>query len=177
MLTPNKGDPLSALVEARLGLFSRDVLLEVRRLVLTALVTWILYSLLMRGSKDGCADASLDSTDASVVSIGWACPQWTLAPSPFVGLAVACLMLWALGRIARGAYTEQQASVLLHRAGRWVIAIPAVSLLIAQVWFWALPMPGETDVVFFPFPFGTVDVFPDPDTLYFAPHNGPYDGP
>lgn len=151
MLTPARGDVVTQIVEAsQQARYGAATVRAVRRLLIAALVSWILYSLLLTGSRGACTGGPESGDEL--------CAAWSLRPSPFVGLGIALLVIWAVGRIARTPGTEADAVRLLERTGGIVIVVAACSALIATVWFWSLPGPGTTDTVYFPFPFAVVTV-------------------
>ncbi|WP_309069369.1 hypothetical protein [Microbacterium sp.] len=144
---------MSTATEALQMPLRRDAFRQVHRLLRTALCWWVLYSLFTVSSRGRCY-----APEGELSATGETCETWTLGPSPFVGLAIAGLVIWTVGWIARGTQNDAQADRLLESARGRVVVMALGSLLIAQIWFWAMPAPGATDTVFFPFPFGAVTI-------------------
>ncbi|MEV8212861.1 hypothetical protein [Leifsonia sp. NPDC077715] len=142
---------------ARPALVDRPILRRARALVLWALGAAIVYSALV-ASKGSCPggfamdggflDANGDPTDVQPQ-----CIQLMLQPSPVVYLAIALTVVIALGRAAR-AVDVDAALRTLNRAVIIVVAIAVVSMVVAILWFQAIPSPAERGTILFPFPFG-----------------------
>lgn len=132
------------------------LLRRARALVLWAIASAILYSTLAasRGScpggfsSDGYVDAHGDPTTTAPQ-----CVQLVLQPGPLVYIAIALTVVVALS-VAAGAADLRVALRTLNRGVIVVVAIAVLSMVVATVWFFALPMPGPDDGVFLPFPFG-----------------------
>jgi len=125
--------------------------------VLWALGAAIVYSTLL-ASKGSCPggfamDGGYLDANGDPTSVQPQCIQLTLQPSPVVYLAIALTVVIALGRAAR-AVDVGAAVRTLNRAGIVAVGITVVSMVIAFLWFQAIPTPAEHGSILFPFPFG-----------------------
>lgn len=143
------------------------IVARIRRLVITALVALFLYWTFTVASRGYCAggvDASGNVTDqyGNPTDIVPQCYQMVLSPSPFVAIAIALIVILAMGRVLRRAGTVDAAVRILDRAAAIVVAVAVVSLVIAQVWFALIPMTDwgadGSFAVIYPFPFGSGSV-------------------
>jgi hypothetical protein len=138
------------------------ILVRLRRLLLCVIVAGLVYSVLTNASAGRCADtgtadSSIDEGAAGVVT---SCVTLTLRPSPFVYIALAVIVLVALGRVLRTATTVPRALAIVDRAAVVAVVVAGASWLIAVVWFLLLPVEtwDGTGSFWFPFPFGAVEL-------------------
>ncbi|MFF2272170.1 hypothetical protein ACFVTX_07840 [Agromyces sp. NPDC058136] len=127
------------------------LLLRVRGLMLSGAFAAVVYGMLTNSSRSACP------TQTGSVSTAQ-CVTYTLSPSWVVVAAMAIALLVGLGAASRRA-DARAAMRALDRTGTVIIAIALTSLVIAQVWFWALPVQQVLDHgggLWFPFPFGAV---------------------
>ena len=141
----------------RPGLADRPILHRARALVLWALGAAILYASLV-ASKGSCPggfamDGGFLDADGDPTNVQPQCIQLTLQPSPVVYLAIALTVVLALGRAARSVDVES-ALRTLNRASVVAVGIAVVSMIVAILWFQAMPTPAEHGTILFPFPFG-----------------------
>ncbi|MGQ2914281.1 hypothetical protein [Microbacterium aurantiacum] len=145
------------------------VIAQIRTLLWTAFLASILSSVLTVASKAGCSpgrDASGRMVDGNgtATDLEPVCTQMTLAPSPLVFLFFIGAVLWAIRRVLRRSPNDVDAIRTLRRTARTIVIVAAVAVVVAQVWFWVLPLygiDGQRTYVF-PFPFGSVDVVTTP---------------
>jgi hypothetical protein len=135
----------------------RPILRRARALVLWALGASLLYATLA-ASTASCpggftADGGFLDANGDPTSVQPQCVQLTLQPGPAVYVAIALTVVIALGRAAR-AVDVQTALRTLDRASILVVAIAVVSMIVAVLWFQAIPVPPDGGTVLFPFPFG-----------------------
>ncbi|WP_313540202.1 hypothetical protein [Leifsonia aquatica] len=139
------------------------ILVRLRRLLLCVIVAGLVYSVLTNASSGHCADAgTVDSPgdDEGAASVVTSCVTLTLRPSPFVYIALAVIVLVALGRVLRTATTVPRALAIVDRAAVVAVVVAGASWLIAVVWFLLLPVEtwDGTGSFWFPFPFGAVEL-------------------
>ncbi|WP_193509645.1 hypothetical protein [Cryobacterium sp. BB736] len=148
-----------------------DLLALVRRLIVAAMIAAVVYSALMSGSKGGCpgivpVSGGRTGSFESTVDVVRSCVNLSLRPSPLVYIALALIVVWAIGAVLRKAHDEQEATRILERAVVIVNVVALGSVLISQVWFWLIPLDnwvgGRT--FFYPFPFGVIDLEISPMT-------------
>lgn len=141
------------------------VIAQIRTLLWTAFLTSILYSVLTVASKAGCspgrdADGRMVDGDGVATDLEPVCTQMTLAPSPLVFLFIIGAVLWSIRRVLRRSQSDVDAIRTLRRTARTIVVVAAAAVLVAQVWFWLLPLSGidGQGTYVFPFPFGAVEV-------------------
>lgn len=153
------------------GLPFAMVIAGIRRMLIWTIITGLVYSTFMTGSKGTCpggVDANGGFIDADGRSVDQAplCVQLNLRPSVFVYVGIALIVLIALGRVAKAA--DERAAlrtmeVAIQGAGLLAVVAVAVSL----VWFQLIPLDqfnsGSWSVMS-PFPFGVIDVVTEPMT-------------
>ncbi|MER7796809.1 hypothetical protein [Microbacterium sp. NPDC096154] len=135
------------------------VLMKVRGLILTAVLSWLGYAMFTGGSRGRCYGEMYDDGSGGLHQT---CEQWNLTESPLVGVVIAALAYRAVSRAARHALDDADAIRMLDRAGIAIMIVAGASLVIASAWFWMMPGPGEATSYIWPFPFGAVDVEIDP---------------
>lgn len=139
--------------------------------MIVTLVAALVYPTLMVASRSYCPgridgsggfiDAAGQPTDEAPV-----CIDLMLRPSPLVYIAIAAIVLLALGKVMK-AGDERGALKDLNRAAIGVGALVAVAIVVSHVWFFLIPMEGFTSgswTVVSPFPFGNIDVTTTPMT-------------
>ncbi len=144
---------------------------RIRRLLVVSMLGAVAYAMFMGGGKSYCAGgisgaggfidgAGQPTTDAPM------CIQLALGPSPLVYLAIALIVLLALGRVLR-AGSESAALRTLDRAASGVLALVAVALVVSHVWFAVIPVADidpRSFTIFSPFPLGSIEVTTAPMT-------------
>ncbi|BDZ65410.1 hypothetical protein [Agromyces mangrovi Wang et al. 2018] len=136
------------------------VLRRTRRLLITGLVTALAYSVLSSASKGYCADPAGpadnggQATDAAVN-----CVTLSLQPSGIAYLAIAVIVLFAIGRVLRRATDEASAIRILDHAALVMIGVVAAWLIVTHVSFWTIPFEFDGGVPTLPgFTFGNIRV-------------------
>ena len=95
------------------------VIAAIRRALLWSLITAFLYPVFMTASK-GICPGGVDANGGFIDSAGQPvdeapqCIQLTLAPSPLVYIAIAVILLLALGRVIKA--TDERAALQIGRA-------------------------------------------------------------
>lgn len=147
------------------------VIAAIRRVLLWSLITAFLYPVFMSAGKATCPggfDGNGGFIDSAGLPVDEApqCIQLTLAPSPLVYIAIAVIVLLALGRVMRAA-DERTALRTLEWAQYGVGLLVVVAIIVSHVWFALIPLEqftGDSWTVFSPFPFGAIDVEVTPMT-------------
>ncbi|RLQ81556.1 hypothetical protein D9V28_13335 [Mycetocola zhadangensis] len=147
------------------------IVARVRRLLIVAVGALLGYSVLASASSGFCpggvnSDGGFLDASGAAVDAAPLCVQLTLRPSVVVYLAVAGIVLFALGRVLRTAEDEHSARRILDRAALLVMATVVACVVISQVWFAMLPITewDGTGTFVYPFPFGSVDMVTTPMT-------------
>ncbi|WP_165069838.1 hypothetical protein [Marisediminicola senii] len=151
------------------GYFLRDTPVEVgmRRLLITAVVAGLVYSVLGTAGRGGCAggfsaqggfvDANGIPTDSAP-----ACVMMNLSPSILVYVSLVAVVSVALHRVSTRGLSERDAARLVRRARFAVIALVVVAIVVAHAAFWLTPLPNAESFAVHPllppFPFGSMDV-------------------
>lgn len=138
------------------------ILLQTRRLLLTALGAAIVYGFVTYSSKSSCAggftgDGGFLDADGRPTDVAPSCVNLTMQPSVLMYVAIGILVPSAISRVLRNADTEAAAIRMLERAEVVIIAVVAASVVISHVWFWTIPIDSGTGFLF-PFPFGSVSL-------------------
>jgi len=131
------------------------VISRIRGMLLAAMGTALVYSILGTAGKGGCFDAISDEGVADST-----CVTLSLQPSPFVYLAIGVAVVVAISLVLRPGRSEASA---LHVIDWTVIVIIAGTLAwaaLAMVSFFAIPLepPGLDGTITIPFTFGNVDI-------------------
>lgn len=163
--------PTTPATVAGSGLPGIAIIAEIRRVLILAVIAALVYPTLMVASRSYCPggiDGSGGFIDASGQPTGEApvCIDLKLSPSPLVYIAIAAIVLLALGRVMK-ASDERSALKTLNRASIGVAALVVLAIVVSHVWFFLIPMEGFTSgswTVFSPFPFGNIDVTTTPMT-------------
>ncbi|WP_349897859.1 hypothetical protein [Parafrigoribacterium soli] len=147
------------------------IVAQIRRLLVVALVSGVLYAVILHASKAYCAggiDADGGFTDAAGNAVAAApmCVTLTLAPSPIVYLAIAFIVLLAVSKVINKAPDLEAARHTLGRATVVIGILVLVSVVVAQLWFAFIPITEWSETgsyaFFYPFPFGSVDMTTTP---------------
>ncbi|GLI26478.1 hypothetical protein ARHIZOSPH14_07200 [Agromyces rhizosphaerae] len=119
------------------------VLRRTHRLLYTAIGTAIAYSVLSSGSKEyradpaGALDGNTQGTDAAYTGV-----TLSLQPSGIAYLAIAVIVLFAIGRVLRRATDEASAIRILDRAALVMIGVVIAWTIVAHISFWSIPLEG-----------------------------------
>lgn len=127
------------------------LLLRVRGLMLSGAFAALVYGMLTNASRSACPTQTGGISTAQ-------CETYTLSPSWIVVAAMAIALLAGLGAASRRADAPAALRVL-DRTGTVIVAVAFGSIVVAQVWFWMLPLQQVLDQgggLWFPFPFGAV---------------------
>ncbi|MDQ0727233.1 hypothetical protein [Microbacterium sp. W4I20] len=126
---------------------------RIRRVLLLSAFAALVYSGMLTGNRGACVDGADTGGDSYCVTL-------TLGPSPLVYVAIALIVLLALGRVMK-ATDERAALRTLDRAALIVIVLVVAASVISWVWFGMIPIDeflrGRASV-FSPFPFGLINV-------------------
>jgi ABC-type Fe3+ transport system permease subunit len=151
------------------ALLGAPVLLRVRRLIVAALITSLLYSIVMTATRSGCpggvtGDGGYLDANGQPTDFVPQCYNFTLGPSVWVFVAIALTVVLAITRVLKKAGDLRNATRILDRAAMIVFAIAGASVLIGYVWFFLIPIDTSdgTGTLYLPLPFGnvTLDVHP-----------------
>jgi hypothetical protein len=137
------------------GAASNDasVVRGIRSLLVTVVVAAVVCSLLLTTNRFQC----YTETDL--------CVELKMSASPVLYLGFAVIVFVALDRIIRRNLDPFEASRVLDRARMVVMFVAVGAIVIAQVWFWAIPVGdfGARGVnVISPFLFGIINVTTTP---------------
>ncbi|NNC12375.1 hypothetical protein HII28_10860 [Planctomonas sp. JC2975] len=132
---------------------SRSVLIGARRLLIVCLFSALGYSALTTASRGGVTDSEGSASPATVVNL-------SLHPNPFFYAVIAAAFFFAVHRVLTRAADEEAASRMFRRASLVVVLMAIGAIVIADTWFFALPLEGwpNPGTWISPFPFGTVGV-------------------
>jgi len=142
------------------------VIARIRRVLILTLIAAAAYGALTTAGAGGCLggyDGEGGFVDGAGQPTGVApmCVQLTLQPSPLVFIAIASIVLLAIGRVLK-AVDQQAALRTLDRAAAGVGVLVVVAIVVSQVWFQFIPfddlLASGSWTVFGPFPFGTIDM-------------------
>ncbi|WP_345801806.1 hypothetical protein AAIB33_01495 [Microbacterium sp. AZCO] len=141
------------------------IITRIGRLASTAVIAGTAYAMFTQATKGYCAGGT-DGTGGYVDASGAAtdiapqCYELTMHASPLNLIAIALIVVLAIGRVLK-AETVAGALRTLDRARYLIIAIAGVSLVVAQVWFWLIPLDSVESgsyTVFYPAPFAMVNL-------------------
>ncbi|WJL94670.1 hypothetical protein QSU92_11905 [Microbacterium sp. ET2] len=165
---PQLSPPLPAAAPGLTGSFAgRELVVQIRRLLVVTLVTCLVYAGFTRASRSFCpggfdADGGFIDGNGQPTDLAPECLSLQMGPSPVVFIAVAAIVLLTLGRVIRVADGLESATRMLRRAALAIMIVAGLSLVIAQVWFALLPVaewdPEAGYFFLFPFPFAGVEV-------------------
>ena len=121
-----------------------EVIVPVRRLIITALVAAIGYSMFSTASRARCpggvsSDGGFIDEFGKSTEVAPSCISMTLHPSPLVYLVLALIVVWAVTRIARG---RDEATVLrvLSWTGPTVILVTILAIVLSRAAFSSIPI-------------------------------------
>ncbi|WP_435748753.1 hypothetical protein [Microbacterium sp. PMB16] len=135
------------------GFAGAAVVGRIRRVLLLSAFAALVYSWMLTGSRGLCVGGADGGGDAR-------CATLNLKPSFLVYVAIALIVLLALGRVMKAA-DETAAIRTLDRAAFGIAVLVIAAIVISQVWFRMIPIEdflAGTTSVFSPFPFGIIDV-------------------
>ena len=138
-------DTISARLPAMSTLPGPEVLVLVRRLVLTALVAGVGYALFSTASQGRCpggisADGSFVDRLGNPTEVVPSCINLTLRPNPLVYLVLALIVVWAVTAAARNAHDEAAALRVLGWAGPAVILLAILAVALTMVTFFSISL-------------------------------------
>lgn len=149
------------------ALAGRELVVQIRRLLVITLVACLVYPAFIGGSRSVCAggfdaDGGFIDRNGQPTDLAPQCLSLQMSPGPIVFAAIAAIVLLTVGRVIRVANDLESATRMLRRAGLAIMLVTGLSLVIAQVWFALLPVtewdPATGYFFLFPFPFASVDV-------------------
>ena len=131
------------------------IIRRIRGMLLSAISTALVYSLIGNANKGACFDTV--SEKAAVEST---CVNIVLQPSPFVFLAIAVAVIVAITLVLRPGRSEASALKIMDRTVIIIISGTLAWAAVTVVSFIAIPMepPGLDGTFTIPFTFGNVDV-------------------
>ncbi|MFF2371287.1 hypothetical protein [Agromyces sp. NPDC058110] len=142
------------------------IIRRIRRLLVAAAATGLIYGLLGTASKGGCPggvtgdggflDANGDPTEAVPM-----CVSLTLRPAPIVYVAIVAIVLLAITSVLRRADSEAVALRTLDRAAVLIVAVAAAWAAISLVSFLSIDVTAWNGVGPFPYPdfvLGNIDI-------------------
>lgn len=104
------------------------------------------------GTRSACAPAAGTGVEQ--------CTRLSLGPSPFVLIAMFAVTIWVLGALIRRTSTEAEAIDFINSVSLWVLGIVGAGIVLAQIYFWMIPVEGwpQPNMWFSPFPFMNLNV-------------------
>ncbi|MGD8195294.1 hypothetical protein ACEXQB_012525 [Herbiconiux sp. P18] len=138
------------------------VIARVRRVVITAVLAAIAYSLVTTASRSQCAGPStmVAGTDGTLTN-AQACISLAVGPSPLVYISFVVILIVALSRVVKKAEREADALRTLDRAAMAIAIVAGASILITVLWVAMVPLdtwsPLGSFSIWYPFPFANVD--------------------
>lgn len=151
----------------RTALAGREIVVQIRRLLIVTLVVCLVYPTFIGASSSVCAggfdaDGGFLDGKGQPTETAPECLSLQMGPSPLVFAAIAAIVLVTLGRVIRVANDLESATRMLRRAALAIMIVGGVSVVVAQVWFGLLPVrewdPQSGYFFLFPFPFASVDL-------------------
>lgn len=117
-----------------------QILVLVRRLVVTTVLSGLGYSLLTTASRGWCpggiaSDGSFVDRFGNTTEFAPACINLTLGPSPVVFLVLALVVLWAVTRVCRNPQDEAAALRDLTRAAGGVVVLTVLAVVLTTAAF------------------------------------------
>lgn len=153
------------------GLPGAAMLRRLRALIVVAAITAFAYSGMVAASKSQCfggfgTDGGYIGTDGRASETAPLCVSATLHSSPVILIAIAVIVVVAIGRVLARARDEASAILTFQRAGLVVIVLAVVSIIVGYAWFALNPLDGFLGEGFhyLGFPFVTADVTTAPMT-------------
>lgn len=153
------------------GLSGVAVVGRIRRVLIVALIAALGYASFMVSSRSYCPggfDGNGGYIDADGRPVDYApqCVDLALKPSPLVFVAIASIVLLAIGRVMK-ASDEATAQRTLDRAALAVVLLAVLAVVVSWAWFRMVPLEeftAGTASIVSPFPFGLIDVETTPMT-------------
>ena len=128
-----------------------SVVRGIRHPLVTAVLASLICSWVIVASKGGCSAVT--------------CYDLQLRVSPVLFIGFAVIVFVALGRIVNRSLDAFAAARVLDRAGLIVKIVALVAIVVAHVWFWAIPTDdfGRNGVfTISPFLFGVIELTTSP---------------
>lgn len=122
-----------------------EVLALVRRLVVTALLAGVGYSVASSASQGYCpggfdADGGFVDRLGQRTEVAPSCINMTLRPSPVVYLVLALIVVWAVSSSARRMNDRSVALAVLRWAGPTVVLVAVLAVVLTHVAFFSIPL-------------------------------------
>lgn len=115
------------------GLLPEQVLSSIRRLIIAGVVTALVYSFVMFGSRGQCFGGPSEPQT---------CVSLHLRPSTFFLIAIAAVGLGLLLHVLARVSDVERAELLLERAVRGIVIGGIVAVVAGHAWFWSIPLDG-----------------------------------
>ncbi|MFE5672661.1 hypothetical protein ACFQ58_13760 [Agromyces sp. NPDC056523] len=121
------------------------MLWHTRRLLIWALGSGVVYSIVTGSSRSNCpggftGDGGYLDGYGQPTDVAPTCTTISLQPSPAVFIAIVVLVLLTLTRVLQRASAESEAIRSLNRARIAIVWIVIASAAIAHLGFWSIPM-------------------------------------
>jgi hypothetical protein len=150
------------------------VMQRMRKLLILALVSSLVYSMFVGASWGRCpggSDGSGGFVDGSgnPTDVAPSCISLSLGPNPLIYVVIALIVIGALTSALKKARTEADALRYLDSAAAVISVLIVVCIVVSQIWFWNLPVDewdGGPANFIYPFPFGSVTTVITPQTPY-----------
>lgn len=138
-------DTISARLHAVPTLPGREVLVLVRRLIITALIAGVGYSVLSTASQGRCpggvgADGTFVDRLGNTTEVVPSCITLTLRPNPLIYLVLALVVVWAVTGVAQDSQDEAAALRTLERAGATVIVLAILAVALTMAAFFSISL-------------------------------------
>lgn len=123
----------------------REVLVLVRRLIVTALIAAVGYSLFSTGSQARCpggfnADGGFIDEFGKASEVAPLCISITMRPSALVYLVLALIVVWAVTKTVQKDWDEAAALRILGWAGPTVILVAVLAIVLSWAAFSSIPI-------------------------------------
>ena len=136
---------------------------RIRRVVITAIISAVLYGMFTAASSGRCAGPSTQVPDGNGgVLVVQECLRLQLHPSPLMFVAFAVILLVAVRRASVAGIDQADALRTLDRAAAAIVLLAVAAVVISLAWFAVLATtawtPGQPFSSLLPFPFAALDV-------------------
>jgi hypothetical protein len=136
---------------------------RIRRVVIAAIISVVLYGMFTTASSGRCAGPSTQVPDGNGgVLVVQECLRLQLHPSPLMFVAFAVIVLVAVRRASVDGIDRADALRTLDRAATVIALLATAAVVISLAWFAVLATiswtPGQPYTSVFPFPLATLEV-------------------